>query len=130
MKREIKFRGKLKSNTNIWCYGHFTTDQHGKYYIVQLNADPKDKTYPFYEVESNSISEYMGLKDKNDCEIYEGDIVKPFLEDNIFAQIIFIGGCFKIATKRENGNYVIWNYFKTDIKIIGNIHDNPELCSK
>ena len=69
------------------------------------------------------------LIDKNKKNIYEGDIVKPFPEDN-YAQIIFMkDGAFKIATKRKNGNYLIWNYMQLEIEIKGNIYENSDLLS-
>ena len=65
------------------------------------------------------VMQYTGLKDKNKKEIYEGDILKD--ADFTFS-VEFIGGCFCKVLDGEG--YVI---IDTDIEIIGNIYENPEL---
>jgi len=71
--------------------------------------------------------QFTGLKDCKDIDIYEGDIVNPFTDQQEYAQIIFMNGGFKIATKRKSGNYLIWNYNKEEAEVIGNIHENQKL---
>ncbi len=69
------------------------------------------------------VMEFTGLKDKNDQEIYEDDIVR--LQNRIGAveyREDFAG--FKVGD--EFGTRELNQYY-SDLEIIGNIYENPEL---
>jgi len=76
------------------------------------------------------IMQYTGLKDINGKEIYEGDIIKAELVDIIGYNAGEIAGEVKYISNW--GCYVVGddlNLIKDlrNIKIIGNIFENPEL---
>lgn len=83
------------------------------------------------------LMQFTGLKDKNEKEIYEGDIViydrgvgnwtgkrmatthEIVFNDEVFAFVLKYGSSYIKLRKH-------WNY---TYEVIGNIHENPELLS-
>jgi uncharacterized phage protein (TIGR01671 family) len=79
------------------------------------------------------IQQYTGLKDKNDREIYEGDIVIT-LKDNYIARefkgnykIGFYNHGFDLTELECGDSYWLNELDGIKLEIIGNIYDNPEL---
>lgn len=81
------------------------------------------------------LMQFTGLKDKNEKEIYEGDIVKTrwIEDDKIYTgKVIFKDGCFRLYVERffvpvfdsEYSSYI------RELEILGNIYENPELFAK
>lgn len=77
---------------------------------------------------------FTGILDKNEREIYEGDILKD--TDNEIYYVDFIRGCFYLKTRYEkNGEWLEWLPMSeidrladpVDFEIVGNIYENPEL---
>tara|TARA_R110002020_G_scaffold475890_1_gene713788 strand:- start:43636 stop:44046 length:411 start_codon:yes stop_codon:yes gene_type:complete len=100
-----------------------------------------------------SIEQFTGLQDANGVDIYEGDIVGILFTDwpsqpkddersldeymesleKVFP-ICFNKGAFQISGKGYYGNDIGYDDIRCGkhgyIKIIGNIHQNPELIAK
>lgn len=79
------------------------------------------------------IMQYTGIKDVNNNEIYEGDIVKSYhgeFEEYNTSQVEFNNGTFSLGKYWKDGIhdwYSMEQYSESELKIIGNIHENPEL---
>ena len=125
--REILFRGKMKTDNGeykkgCWVYGDLVTLMDGK--------EKHPHIYGKGEVKSETIGQYTGLTDKNGKKIFEGDIVtQPVRETRKHSPCIieFKDGKFQahyISEKKFFDRYYDLNSYT---KIIGNIHDNPEL---
>ncbi len=135
--REIEFRGKRIDN-NEWIYGYLIVDEiSDKYYIFSKGncCNETDKIGEegvlhilTFEVIPETIGKYTGLKDKNGKKIFEGDIFS--LGDKRILYIVeWIDNGFQ---GRQNGNSstVGLTYWNSDIEVIGNIYDNPELLKE
>ena len=82
--------------------------------------------FRFFHTEGGEryLMQYTGLKDKNEKEIYEGDIVIVDQKETP-AEVIFENGCF--YTPIGISRYRLGGWYKENLEVVGNIYENPEL---
>lgn len=127
MGREILFRGKRANG--CWVYGSLVVSEHIKPAIYYEEGKGLAKQFGWCYVNSDSIGQYTGLKDKNGNKIYEGDVV--IIAEKLKAKVIYYDGAFRMQSEfsptpidtTEMG-YMMREF---SVRVIGNIHDNPEL---
>lgn len=149
--RTIKFRGKRVDNGD-WVYGFIFI---GKKTWILRQKPPHEKEesglQPFKPVEviPESVGQYIGMEDKNKVEIYEGSIIeiktkewdseeeKNYWKKEIVwvkvSNLGYVKAFFDLEAKKMwNNGYSYEDYSdewenNENIKVIGNIHDNPDL---
>lgn len=137
MGREIKFRG-LDVMTGEWVYGNLVQTGVGMKYIIPKNFIADE--IPQWKVDKETVGQYTGLTDRNDKEIYEGDIVKYLdaygcsTENGYdFSEFDNVG---VIEWEEEEMRYSVTNRENIDletfweskhIEVMGNIYEHPEL---
>ena len=150
MSREILFKAKRKDWRELpkeqwWVEGEVIHEPYGV--VIQYYAEKKRIKVV---IDPETLCQYTGLKDKNGKRIWENDIVscehEKYPEDNplegdlFFPEPIkyrrnyvveFINNGNKYGYRLRNNSIhfmltgnVIYNH---EIKVLGNIFDNPEL---
>ena len=91
--------------------------------------DYLDNAHKAYLPQDHIVFEQCtGLKDKNGRLIYEGDIV--FIADDGYANIKWDNNIAQFAILLEDAYYTFDNIFPTEMEVVGNIHENPELLEE
>lgn len=122
--REIKFRGKRLENGK-WIYGDL---YHARAITCICDWSIRPNTVENFAVDPATVGQYTGLKDKNGKEIYEGDVLRWFVNDLIStAPVEYRDGAFWMVRDINTGHGVWNDWLRGEYEIFGNIHDNPEL---
>jgi uncharacterized phage protein (TIGR01671 family) len=140
--REIKFRGK-EITTNEWVYGNLvsgyeynTTDKLYTRIVNQTEEQKKEGEFTSYEVIPETVGQFIGLYDKNRVEIYKGDIITghflfnpDLITDKFIVQWNEEEASYemKIIDEKDLSCFYFTDGDVADIKVIGNIYENPEL---
>ncbi|MED3549979.1 YopX family protein [Cytobacillus praedii] len=119
--REKKFRG-LEILTGDWVQGSHLKTVTGSEYIVPQNLIGNH--LPQYAVDKDTVGEYTGLEDKNGKQIFEGDIIFIYddeeTESGWWENVIYHQGAFMAGDDNLLSNV----HFRS--KVIGNKYEGAE----
>lgn len=104
-------------------------------YCLQIGKATIGEWFWFREIE---LIQFTGLKDKNDVEIFEGDIVSvrnhPFQKTEKSGAGIEIDGDYAISWNEGDLTWCAGNLLLARLKpyvtVAGNIYENPELLDQ
>jgi len=129
---DLRCRGK-RLNGGEWVFGGYTKLNNERHFITDLNGVA-------YPVDPDTVGRYIGIKDINNCEVCEHDIVRidPFLLRQFdinepVGKVYYHKGIFFVGRKERLIDSV---YALSDLnfilrgEVIGNIFDNPDLLEE
>lgn len=142
MSREVKFRIWDKANKEYKILGATGLDARNGDVIDYYNEGNRLGGPEEYDVE-----QYTGLADKNGKEIYEGDIIKAKIDglwqtgahtvskgkatwnlEVVYNDIRYMDVFHILGSKNQPDRiYYLFDEQISDLEIIGNVHENPEL---
>lgn len=117
--REIKFRAWDKLQNKM--YQNAGISMSGIQIYTNITSFP-DTIILDMGKDCFELMQYTGMKDKQDVEIYEGDIL---LVDDVIMYVKYEDNSF--CTFRKNGTFGSLQLFTNSSKVIGNIYEHPHL---
>lgn len=93
--REIKFRGKVADEPDEWVYGYLCSKN--TIYQEKEHEDTKCCGVGTFKVSEETISQYIGFKNEDGVEIYEGDIIENNWREKFV--IKYIKSAFYVCAK-------------------------------
>ena len=143
--RDIRFRAK-SLDTHKWMYGNYVREEDTTYCFKEdYDRHPEivhhyicyDTTTDWglpndhhkVEVDPFTLGEFTGCRDKHGVDIYEGDIVRKRTRDGRMHNLIvvFSYGVFGCGSSTRIHPYLLDD---SNIVVMGNEYDNPELVSE
>lgn len=133
--RENLFHGKRKDNGE-WVEGCLLGNDvivpKGQPFYICHNI--LDSALTVYEVIPETVGQHIELPDKNGIPIFEGDICEVTMftcegeDKHYLCEVCFDCGSF-VFRERSGFDILFLDIydFGTDVEVIGNIYDNPEL---
>lgn len=132
---DIKFRGHNGKKWLFWDVFGYQFDDNGP------DGPSKITEHDEMKIDTSTIGQYSGIKDRNRVEIFDGDILQTWFL-GVKSEIVLVvkreGAFYHKDPTREAYNLLhssckpfnIEPYNSDYYEIIGNIYDNPEILKQ
>ena len=142
MNREILFKAKRKDNGK-WVEGYYCKLDETTYCISEDYERHPVPTHHYilyetmtdwglpnrflqFEIDHDTLCQYIGLTDKNGQKIWENDVVYARCNGLSGKGVVqYERGCFVLKDSKRSRTYSLFGEWK--FRVDGNIFDNPEL---
>jgi len=135
--RELKFRAWDKVNKK-WIKSHYNQNQFIPIdldndvliEVVHDDVSAEGVVYKSWNRKEVEIMQFTGLYDKDGTEIYEGDLIELFVNKKGAVMVEFVNdfvGGWVLTHESIDQVISLGVRKKSELKVIGNIHENPEL---
>lgn len=140
--REIKFRVYLDKMYYQNEYNEYDTNLIGIDFLNKIvtfagyTDGEEEDSFERYSFDENNIlykkdlkiMQYTGLKDKNNKEIYEGDVLFESFGERYY-KVVFENGSFRAEFEGdfEEHSFDLIDVVAQGYEVVGNIYQNPEL---
>lgn len=150
--RDILFRG-MRTDEDEWVTGSYIKEPYGS--VIQVNVKISDGTVIYrWIVDPETVCQYTGWRDNHKQMIFENDIVEFVSGTSLHRYLIWwqregsmltavpLDGIAFNGSDYWNGKFPQFDYSTfcfmmldpygdfRDIRVVGNIHDNPELLEE
>lgn len=134
--REIKFRGR-RIHSDFWAYGDLITVVGGN--DIRVRSKISDLNAYHIPVDPDTVGQFTGLRDSDGRDIYEGDIVSVREDgEEQRHEVRYMGDigypAFDLVPETtgwccETSGFMLNCMIGSglEVRVIGNIHDNPDL---
>lgn len=129
--KDLKFRAQ--NIQELWNYGLICHDKSKDSDYDWFISNKSGKPYAFGAVE-RTICQFTGEVDEHGAEIYEHDIFESVYNSlgNFVDTPHLVYENLRWVLKGRNRNFEYLDYYEPDtqLSVIGNMFDNPELLTK